>query len=313
MKYVSDTLGVKLIKKTWDNENKLPYYLTNNYEFMKVYFDGEPCILMKPKGELATLTALKKHITRVRDVELLPVALDLEEMTTRRRKSLINAKIPFAAPPCHIYLPFLGIVLFDRYTSLHRPTETLMPSSQLLLFHYLYQAKHELHTGETAGLFGISAMQVSRAVKQLSALGLVFDSKDGVRIIISSKERKRDMFEKAKPYLLNPVRKRLYIDEKELSTELPLAGYSALSELTMLGQPSTKIYAFYGKAGELNGTKTLIDNNEQAEIEIWCYNPTVLSRHPGVVDTLSLATSLLSDEDPRVEQSIDEMLSEVWR
>jgi len=313
MKFVADTLGVKLKTKAWDDENKLPYYFTNHYEFKKVSFDSEPCILMKPRGELVNLTAIKKHISKVREVELLPVVLDLDEMTARLRKSLIKAKIPFTAPPCHIYLPFLGIALIERYTSLKRPTETFMPSSQLLLFYYLYQAKTVLHTGETADIFGISAMQVSRAVKQLSALGLVFDSKDGVRIIISSKEQSRDLFEKAKPYLLNPVRKKLYVDYNELPAGLPLSGHCALSELTMLGKPSREIYAFYEKTGKINGTDILVDQNEQAEVEVWRYNPTVLSSHPGVVDVLSLVASLLSDDDPRVEQSIDELLSEVWR
>ena len=313
MKYVADTLGAELVTKTWDDESKLPYYLLDHYGFKRAYFDGEPCILMKPRGEVVPLTALKKHILRVREVAPYPIALDLDEMTAQRRKSLINARIPFAAPPCHIYLPFLGIALFDRYTSPMRPTETLMPSSQLLLFHYLYQAKPELYTGETADIFGISAMQVSRAVKQLSALDLVFERKDGVRIIISSEERNRDLFEKAKPFLLNPVRKKLYVDNKDLPTRLPLAGYSALSELTMLGQPSTEIFAFYSKSSELKGTEVLYDDNEQTEVEIWRYNPIILSRQPGIVDALSLATSLLSDDDPRVEQSIDELLSEVWR
>ena len=86
-----------------------------------------------------------------------------------------------------------------------------------------------------------------------------------------------------------------------------------MSKLTMLGQPSTEIYAFYGKSNELKGTKALYDDNEQTEVEIWRYNPITLSKQPGIVDVLSLATSLLSDDDPRVEQSIDELLSEVWR
>ena len=313
MQFVADTLGVKIKTKAWDDEGKLPYYFINHYEFRKASFDGEPCILMKPKGELVNLVALKKHISRVREVELLPVVLDLDEITARWRKSLIEAKIPFAAPPCHIYLPFLGVALINRYTSINRPTETLMPSSQLLLFHYLYQAIPKLHTGETADIFGISSMQISRAVKQLSALDLVFDSKDGVRIIISSKERGRDLFEKAKPYLLNPVRKKIFVDNNELPTGLPLSGHYALSELTMLGKPSTVTYAFYGNIRKINGADLLVDQNEQAEVEVWRYNPTVLSNYPGVVDILSLAASLLSDDDPRVEQSIDELLSEVWR
>jgi len=313
MKYVADTLGVKIVTREWENEKKLPYYFTNHYNFAKVTIDGMPCILMEPRGELLSLSAIKKQILRIQEVEPYPVVLNLAEMTARLRKSLINAQIPFIAPPCHIYLPYLGIALVGRFTSLNRPNEILMPASQLLLFYYLYQTKIELRAGETANVFGISAMQISRAIKQLTSLRLVHERKDGVRIIIYTKEKKKDLFEKAKPYLLNPVRKKLYVDYKELPIGLPLAGYSALSALTMLGEPSTEMYAFYGKVGEIRGTDMLIDNSEQAEVEIWRYNPTILSKQPGVVDVLSLTTSLLHDDDPRVEQSIEKILSQVWR
>jgi DNA-binding MarR family transcriptional regulator len=267
---------------------------------------------MKPRGELDTLTAIKKHISRVREAEPMPVVFDIENMTARRRQSLIGARIPFVAPACQIYLPFLGIALNERYTSTTAPSETLMPSSQLMLFYYLYQTKPELRTGGAADIFGISDMQISRAIKQLAALGLVIAEKDGVRTVISSKEHRRDLFEKAKPYLRSPVRKRIYAEHSELPNGLPLSGYSALSELTMLGGSETETFAFFGKASDLAGTDTLVDNVLQAEVEIWRYNPTLLSQHPGVVDTLSLATSLAADDDARVEQAIDELLSSLW-
>ena len=313
MKYVADTLGVEVSAEPWGGAGKLPYYLVDRYEFKKAAFNGVPCLLMKPRGELDTLATIKKHISRVREAEPLPVVLDLEGMTARRRKSLIEAHIPFAAPSCQIYLPFLGIALNERYTSTKTPNEILMPSSQLLLFHYLYQSEPELRAGGTADVFGISAMQVSRAIKQLTALGLVLARKDGVRTIISSEERRRDLFEKAKPYLLNPVRKRLCVEYGRLPAGLPLSGYSALSELTMLGSPLTETFAFFGKADKLDGTDALVDNDVQAEVEIWRYNPAPLSKRAGVVDALSLAASLPPDDDPRTLQSIEEMLSNVWR
>jgi len=268
---------------------------------------------MKPRGELDTLTAIKKHISRVRETEPLPVVLDIEGITARRRKSLIEARIPFAAPSCQIYLPFLGIALNERYTSIKAVNETLMPSSQLLLFHYLYQTEPELRAGETADGFGISAMQVSRAIRQLKALGLVLARKDGVRTVISSNERRRDLFDKARPYLLNPIRKRIYVEYERLPAGLPLSGYSALSELTMLGGAQTETFAFFGRNSELSGTDVLVDDTKQAEVEIWRYDPALLSKLPGVVDALSLAVSLSHDDDPRVEESVDELLLDVWR
>jgi hypothetical protein len=170
MKYVTDALGVEIKLEPWLGIGKMPYYLVDRYEFNKATLDGVPCLFMKPKGELDTLSAIKKHIAKVHETELLPVVLDIDGMTALRRKSLISARIPFVASFCHIYLPFMGIVLSEGYTTEQAPREVLMPSSQLLLLHYLYQNEPEIQAGDTAGVFGISAMQISRAIRQLTAL-----------------------------------------------------------------------------------------------------------------------------------------------
>jgi hypothetical protein len=39
----------------------------------------------------------------------------------------------------------------------------------------------------------------------------------------------------------------------------------------------------------------------------------LMSKRQGIVDPLSLAVAMSSNDDPRVEQSIDELLSKVWR
>ena len=70
---------------------------------------------------------------------------------------------------------------------------------------------------------------------------------------------------------------------------LPLSGYSALSELTMLGGTPTETFTFFGKAGELIGTDTLIDSNAHAEVEIWRYDPVMLSKRPGIIDIFKLS------------------------
>jgi DNA-binding MarR family transcriptional regulator len=312
MKYIADILGIEAIADHWDGSSKLPYYLIDRYEFKKAVLDGISCLIMKPKGELDTLSAIKKHILRVHETEQLPIVLELDGIVARRRKSLIEARIPFVAPDCHIYLPFLGVALSERYSSVQAPAEVLMPSSQLLLFYYLYKNEQELPAGETAHVFNISAMQISRAIKQLVALNLVSTRKDGVRILISSTDNRRDLFERAKPNLLNPVRKKIYVEYGELPTGLPLAGHSALSELTMLGGLGVETFAFFGKTRELTGSDILVDNTAQAEVEIWRYNPSLLSKVTGIVDALSLVASLLHDDDPRAQQSIDELLLKVW-
>lgn len=313
MNYIAKILGIDVKAESWEGTAGLPYYLSDRYRFTKVALDDVICLFMKPEGEPDNLSSIKKHIANVRKSVSLPIVLELNAMTARRRKSLIDARIPFIAPQCHIYLPFLGVALQERYTNVKPPSTTLMPSAQLLLFYYIYQNKPELYTGELAEVFNLSHMQISRAIKQLAALDLISARKDGVRTVISTKEHGRILFEKSKPYLINPVRKKIYVEHSDIPEGLPLSGCSALSELTMLGGSSIKTFAFYGKTSSLSGSETLVDDSIQAEIEIWNYSPALLSQHPGIADVLSLAVSLSGDSDPRVEQSVDELISNLWR
>jgi len=313
MDYIANTLGIEVKGETWDGVAGLPYYLNERYQFTKVTLDGVLCLFMKPRGEPDTLSNIKKHMANVQKSTLLPIVLELESMAARRRKSLIESRIPFTAPQCHIYLPFMGIALQERFTPVSEVIKTLMPAAQLLLFYYLYKGASKLYTGEAAEKVGLSAMQISRAIKQLAALGLVSAQKDGVRVVISAEENDAALFEKAKPHLLNPVRKKVYVDRTALPTGLPLSSYSALSELTMLGGSQTSSFAYCGKVADITGTNTLVDSDTQVEIEIWHYSPILLSDNPAVVDALSLAASLSSDDDPRVEQSVNELLTNIWR
>lgn len=59
----------------------------------------------------------------------------------------------------------MGIALSKRYTSEINPTEMLMTTSQLLLFHYLQQDELKLPTSGAADPFSISSMQITRAIK----------------------------------------------------------------------------------------------------------------------------------------------------
>jgi len=312
MNYLADMLGIDVHAELWGNASGLPYYLIDCYSFKKAVLEGVACLFLSPKGELDTLNAIKKHIAKIHEIEPLPIVLELDGITARRRKSLIEARIPFIAPNSQLYLPFLGVVLTERYTATTPLKKVLTPSSQLVFFHYLHQDNIELYTGGIADRLGITAMQISRAVKQLKSLGLIAVRKDGVRMVIYSTESRRVLFEKAKPHLLNPVRKKIYTEFDAVANRLPYAGLYALSALTMLNPPTIKTFALFGNTSGLNGTDTMIDNNAQAEVEIWRYAPALLSDQPDMADTLSLITSLQSTDNERVEQAVEEALSKFW-
>ena len=47
-------------------------------------------------------------------------------------------------------------------------------------------------------------------------------------------------------------------------------------------------------------------------MELWRYDPKMLASD-GYVDRLSLALALSDDNDERVEEAVEEMLTQVWR
>jgi hypothetical protein len=312
MKYIADILGIETHTEPWDGAAKLPYYLIDSYKFDKVTLSGVLCLFMKPKNELGTLTTIKKHIAKMSETEQLPIVLELDGVTAQRRKSLIGARIPFAAPGCQLYLPFMGVALTERYSSKRPAAEKLMPSAQLLFFYYLYQKGIELYTSGMAEKLRLSPMQISRSIWQLTALNLVSVRKDGVRVAICRTESPHDLFVQARPHLLNPVRKRIYAEYGSMPDGLPLSGISALSELTMLNGATVKTVAYFGKATDLAGADTLIDSDAQLEVEVWRYDPALLSEKKGIVDVLSLAVSLQTSDDERVAQAVEEMLAALW-
>jgi predicted DNA-binding transcriptional regulator len=311
MKFIEDTLGINVTAKPWNGKALLPFYLNDAYAMRKGALDSTTCLFIKPRGSLDTIPAIKKHIAKIGEINTLPVVLELECISAKQRKALVGARIPFVVNGSQIYLPFMGVYLQEKYTQRKLPNQTLMPSAQMLLFHYLYQNKAEMRTCEASKKLGVSAMQISRAIKQLQGLGLVSVKKDGVQNVIVSADSRLALFEKAQPHLLDPVRRKNYVDTVLLPDGLPLAGMSALSELTMVNTPAVKTVAFCGTRDELTGSDVLVDSETQTQVEIWHYTPTQLSQHPGIVDPLSLIASLYTNENERVEQAAGELLTRI--
>lgn len=313
MEFIANTLGIMTVVESWEGSAKLPYYLNDSYTFRKVTLVSMICLFMKPTEKMGTLPAIKKHISKISEIDPLPIVLELEGINAQQRRALIEARIPFVVDGSQIYLPFLGICLQEKYTEWTPPNKTLMPSAQMLLFYYLYQDKIEMFTSGISEKIGFTVMQISRAVKQLQGLGLVTVRKYGVKTVIAGIDNRSILFEKAKPYFMNPVRKRIYVDVSMLPNGLPIAGMSALSELTMINALEVKTFAYYDKSKKLTGIDTLIDSETQVEVEIWRYPPTRLSHRRGMVDPLSLIASFQASKDERTKGATEELLEEIWR
>lgn len=311
MDYIENTLGLKVLYQPWNHTNELPYYLLDRYDFQQATLDSVKTLFLYPKTELDQLTSVKKHISKIQKFEPLPVVIILENISRSRLQYMLSAHIPFIVPEKQIYLPFMGVALQNKFSAESVRTEQLQPSAQVLFFYYLYQKKRQIYMSDASKKLGFSAMTITRAVRQLEQTTFFTTEKEGVQKKVIGKYTARELYDKMQPYLISPVRKTIYVDKQAPLSPMPLAGMSALSQMSMINPPNVLCYAVNGKKGVPTGTDILIDASAQVKVELWKYNPNILSGKD-VVDPLSLVMSLKDEPDERIEEAVDILLNKIW-
>lgn len=310
MDYISEVLNLQVTYTEWAFTKDMPYLISDRYEIRKVTIGSAPALLLKLKAEFPPISTLQKHIARIQKVESVPAILELDSISRYRRDALIKAGIPFVVPGKQLYLPFLGAVLSERFDPEPVETEKLLPSAQVLFFYYLYSKQDRIHMSSAVKELQYSAMSISRAAKQLVQTELFEEHKEGVQKTLIAKHDRKEMFNRMQSHLITPVKRRMYISKELVPADCMLAGYSAMAQYSMLNEPAVSCYATDCSA-KLNGNAALANAETQAEVEIWKYDPGVLS-FDHMVDPLSLVMSLQENMDERTEEAIEELLEKFW-
>lgn len=311
MEFIKNILGVPIRTKTWSYEDALPYFITDRYQIHEVMIGNVKALFLSPKGTLDPVNTLKKHMMRIQKEESLPVVFIVPEINAYRRKSFIQNNIPFIVPDSQIYLPFMGVLLQEHYAPSKIPVEKFAPCTQVLLFYYLYEKKKCLYMSEAVSALNYSAMAISKAAKQLSDSGLFTERKEGVFRVLEPQYERKELFDAALPYLSSPVKKRFFAEQKEQGEDWYKAGITALAESSMLNPSAVPCYAIVRNV-KVRGTAELIDTEAQVEVEIWKYDPGMLT-HTDAVDLLSLYMTLKDSNDERVEEALEEQMEAFWR
>ena len=301
MDYITKTLGVPVIRTEGKQQASVPLFLNDRYTFEQADVGGVACLIVHPVGELDTINTLKKHVARLHAASGRHVVFELTAISRQRRNSFIDAKLAFVVPEKQVYIPFLGSLL----------TEKLQPSAQMLLFAYILNGNEPMPMTPFAERFAFSAMTITRAANQLVALGLLNKSCSvGAQKMLCTELDTKGLYQKAVPYLIQPVRTTVFIEKSAVTRDMFPAGLSALSEMSMLNPPAVETWGMVG--GKIKGSaQKLIDSEKQCALQLWRYDPRRISQTGGV-DVLSLADSLADDMDERVEQCIEEILEKVW-
>ena len=311
-KVLKEVFGDEVIQKKISDKPNIALFLARR-DMYRVEIDGVSFVLIHiDSEEKLGISALKKQQAIYVESMQSNIAFEFEEISKTQRDALIKHRIPFVAFPGQVYLPFLGVMLSDQFRKINKVSaEKMMPVTQMLFIYLLRQNTDYTLKSVAADALGLTRTSMTRASEQLLAMGLIDQEKVGKEFRMRIKYGQQGMWEKARPYLINPVQKRIVVRERDVKGNYLVAGESALSEYSMLNAPKVKTVALYKgsiKTEELEEIDARWEETENLlQLELWKYDPFIFA-DGDKVDRISLACSLADCEDERVEMAVEEML-----
>ena len=313
-RYLHDTLGVVVKAAPWNGAGHLPPVLRERYKFAKAELLGLPVLLMIDRSaEEQAPVAVRKHMEMLRPKQEAELIYVREQVTTYNRKRLIEQRVPFIVPGNQMYLPMLAIDLREHFRRIREEVPSFSPSTQVVvLYALLRDAGQVLIPTEMAPLLGYSTMTMTRAFDELETASLAEVTVRGRERCLRFNGGRREIWEKAQPFLRSPVNKRLMIRRTEGAEGAVRAGLTALAHYSMLAAPAYTTHALSREDWKaLRKRHKIIEvpaqDPDAGEIEVWWYPPALFAEH-GIVDQLSLYLSLKADHDERTETALEEMM-----
>lgn len=326
--YIKEVLGTGIdpVPIPTAEQERLPFYIREAYKLYFTQLFNQPLVLATLKeGNEFTNMQIEKHLHLLRKSTNRRVALVSEDMTAINRRRLIDRGVNFIVPGKHLFLPEFLVDLKEDFNNRNRKNKkkALLPSGQfILLYHLLHRDERvqltDLSFKEIASKLAYSPMAITRAVEDLKGHELCIVTGGKEKYIRFEKERK-NLWSKAKPYLINPVLKRVYVDKKP-DAPLLTSNLTALPEYSDMNPSGQAYYAiektiFYG----LQKGSALVNENEEEGpycLEVWKYDPIKLAEgisRKDNVDPLSLYLSLIDNPDERVEMALEQIINKyIW-
>ena len=261
--------------------------------------------------------AFKKQLAAYEEKLQCKIAFSFQTITKAQRDALLSYQIPFVALPDQIYLPFLGILLSNKFKKAKEiKKEKMMPATQQLFLFLFYRKGSSVLKSEAADALRLTRTSITRASEQLLAMDLIEQNKKGKEIHMQLKYSSRKSIELASLYMINPVQSKITINKSDFQDKWLYSGETALGEYSMLNPPPIPEVAVYkGAIDKKNFIEVDVrwaDVSSVMTIELWKYDPFLFALSDKV-DPISLACSFRGMEDERVEMAVEEMLEEmVW-
>lgn len=317
IRYLNQVFGEGAVRMAPSKQSaQLPYFLQDSYAVLHGELLGHTVAIACVKGQQPLgAKQLIQHIERMRELLDAPVIIALPHVAPGERKQLIQHGIAFVVPDRQLFVPQLGMILSERFGATPRPEQELAsPATQALLIWFLnhHPISKTWHPFVEAAALGYAGMTATRAIRELLKFNLFELETRGRAKFLNLAGTRRELWEKAKPYLRTPVVRTLWTyDQRILEvTDARWAGESALARMTMLNEPQQQVIAMMPEAAQQAKQDGIFFEPRELKdaliVQVWRYLPTMQEKQK-TVDPLSLWLSLRDNRDDRIQLALDEI------
>ena len=288
------------------------------FTFYDGEFHGMNLLFIEPKKKNPTPRECSITAERMQTIFGLPVVFVLYSGPFYERQRLIDKNVYFVMGDKFAFLPTLVANERMRKT---RPAKRLSLVAQYtLLYHLQVESLEGLSARELTNKLPYSYESITLGLTCMEDLNLCKKIPNGPKSkVVHFLAKGRELWDKAKDYLANPVEKRLYCDSLNSNVQYTNCSINALSHYSWLNPDDNRMIMMSKKElQKLRDTKSLFNMNEfdgKIMIEVWKY-PVVspIGSTKEWVDKLSLVISLREDHDARVEGEVLRVINEIeWK
>lgn len=288
------------------------------FSFYDGEFYGMNLLFLEPKKNNPTPRECSITAERMQSLFGLSVVFILSSGPSYERQRLMDKNVYFVMGEKFAFLPTLVANERMRKT---RPAKRLSLVAQYtLLYHLQVESLEGLSAREMAEKLPYSYESITLGLTCLEDLKLCKKVPDGPKTkIVHFLSKGRELWDKAQPYMVDPVEKRVYCDSLNSDVQYTNCNINALSHYSWLNPDANRMIMMSKKQlQQLIDDQALINANEfdgEIMIEAWKY-PVVSSigSNSEWVDKLSLVISLREDPDARVEGEVERVINELeWK
>ena len=311
--YIKKTLGFKVEIRNWEDKEKLPLLLKEQYSFYVIHLSNtDQLIFTENRENRNTPAVVSKHCKMLTQYWTGGIIYSKNTLSSTDRTRLIQAKTPFIIPERQLYLPFLGIDLKEIFPQEKRKSGKLSPSAQLLLLGKLYEKNWiKKSPFSMAEDISISNMSIGRAFSELELHNIASVRTFGKEKKLEFHSHGQNLWESSLSLLRSPVTSSVTVAFQN-NSDLIIAGESALSRYSMINEPSIPTFAVLNRAkNTVIQTNTLEEYfNKDMIVQKWSYDPRILSMN-GIADPLSVYLEFKDSDDERIEEALEDLIKDM--